>query len=104
MKFGDGPVPEEFVEFTKNPEKYSMIDFPENKRLAKWKSFCGEKKTKTGTPIEASMAEGTLKVFQTFYICETCAKIYWDGGHYHNNCGGKLDFIFDLFPEAENVI
>lgn len=105
LKFGNGPFPDELVEFARDPNKYSSIEFPEHKRLAKWRRFSGEKKTKLGgVNIEANLAEGTLKMFQTFYICDSCAKIYWDGGHYQNNCGGKLDAIFDLFPEAENVI
>lgn len=97
-------VPGELVEFMKNPEKFSEIGFPENKKLSQWKRFNGsEKKTIHGKPIEATMADGTLKVFQTFYICNSCAKVYWDGGHYHNNQGGKLDGMFDLYPEAENL-
>lgn len=89
------------VEFLKRPEEYSRISFPENKRLWNWKRFTNEVKTKYGMKIESKISEGTLKAFQTFYICEKCAKIYWDGGHYANS-EGKLDSIFNLFQEAEN--
>lgn len=104
LKYDNCLVPQELGGFLGEFEKYSLIEFPENKRLWSWRQYSGEKKTKYGTKIEATMADGTLRVFQTFYICERCAKVYWDGGHYHNNCGGKLDFVFDLFPEADNVI
>jgi Mut7-C RNAse domain len=100
-KFENSPVPDELTGFLKEPKKYSVIGFPEGKRLEKWKKFNGEKKTKYGAKLDVNMADTTLRVFQTFYICEKCAKIYWDGGHYLNNCGGKLDFIFNLYPEAD---
>lgn len=96
-------IPQELAGFVKEPENYSKIAFPDNKRLWKWRKYSGEKKTKFGATVEATPADGTLRVFQTFYICEKCAKVYWDGGHYLNNCGGKLDFLFNLFPEAESV-
>jgi Mut7-C RNAse domain len=102
LKYDNDPVPDDLLPFLKEPEKYSKIEFPENKMIEKWQKYAGEKTTRYGTKLEATMADGTLRVFQTFYICERCAKVYWDGGHYHNNCGGKLDFIFDLFPEADN--
>lgn len=101
LKYGSGSVPHEMTEFIENPERYSKIEFPENKRLCKWQRYAGERKTKYGATISSGTAIGTLKSFQTFYICENCAKVYWDGGHYHNSSGGKLDPIFDLFPEAE---
>ena len=102
LKYGKNPVPDELLGFLKEPEKYSSIDVPEHKELWKWQRYDGRKLTHFGAKIEATMADGTLKFFQTFYICEKCAKVYWDGGHYSNNCGGKLDFIFNLFPEADN--
>ncbi|CRL04117.1 CLUMA_CG017229, isoform A [Clunio marinus] len=94
-------IPDELQKFFKDPEQFDRIEFPEFKRLSKWTRYAGQTMTKNKTNIKAMMADGTLRVFQTFYICELCTKIYWDGGHYHNNCGGKLDFIFNLFPEAE---
>lgn len=100
LKYENCPIPDELVGFLSEPEKYLVIKFPDNKRLWKWQNYGGDKQTNFGTTIKATMAIGTLKVFQTFYICESCAKIYWDGGHYHNNCGGKLDGMFNLFPEA----
>lgn len=103
LKCENSSVPNELFCFVKEPEKYSKIEFPKNKRLVKWQKYAGEKMTKYGAKVEPTMADGTLRVFQTFYICEKCAKIYWDGGHYHNSCGGKLDFIFNLFPEAESL-
>ena len=102
LKFENAPIPDDLVVFFQNPEKYSKIEFAPNKKLIKWQNYTGGRKTNYGVNIEASLSEGTLKVFQTFYICERCAKVYWDGGHYHNNCGGKLDFIFNLFPEADD--
>jgi Mut7-C RNAse domain len=102
LKYHNASIPEELVGFFQQPEKYSRIEFGPDKRLWKWQNFSGAKKTNYGANIEATPSDGTLKVFQTFYICERCAKVYWDGGHYHNNCGGKLDFIFDLFPEADD--
>jgi uncharacterized protein with PIN domain len=101
LKYENVPVPENLVVFFQNPEKYSRIA-PE-KNVIKWQNFTGSRKTKFGANIEAMPSEGTLKVFQTFYICERCAKVYWDGGHYQNSCGGKLDSIFDLFPEADET-
>lgn len=102
LKYGPGGgLPQEFNEFVSNPKKYSVIEFSENKRLAKWQRFSGEKKTKYGATINANLPAGSLKAFQTFYICEKCAKVYWDGGHCHKT--GKLESIFDLFPESENV-
>lgn len=103
LKYDKVSVPDELVSFMKEHEMFSQIDFPEHKRLWKWQRYDGRKRTNYGAKIEATMADGTLRVFQTFYICEKCAKIYWDGGHYHNNCGGKLDFIFNLFPEADET-
>lgn len=103
LKFENSPVPNELFGFIKKPKKYSKIEFPENKKLFKWQKFAGEKTTKYGAKIEPNIPDGTLRFFQTFYICEKCAKIYWDGGHYHNSCGGKLDFILNLFPEAESA-
>lgn len=101
LKYAQGNLPQEMNEFVSNPKRYSAIEFAENKRLAKWQRFSGEKKTKYGTNITAGLALGSLKAFQTFYICEKCAKVYWDGGHYQNSSAGKLDSIFDLFPKAE---
>lgn len=100
-KYGKSALPDELTGFLKEPQKYSVIGFPEHKRLEKWKKYNGEKKTKYGAKLDVSMGDGTLKAFQTFYICEKCAKIFWDGGHYNNSCGGKLDFIFNLYPEAD---
>jgi uncharacterized protein with PIN domain len=103
LKYGNAKIPNELATFFQDPEKYSKIEFATDKKLIKWQNFTGNKKTKFGANIEATLSDGTLKVFQTFYICEQCAKVYWDGGHYHNNCGGKLDSIFNLFPEADET-
>lgn len=103
LKYECTSVPNELFSFVKEPEKFSKIEFPENKRLVKWQKYSGEKITKYGARIDSTIADGNLRVFQTFYICEKCAKIYWDGGHYTNNCGRKLELIFNLFPEAESA-
>lgn len=95
------PVPDYLIEFLKKPAEYSRVSFPENKRLWNWQRYNNEVKTKYGAKIDVKLSDGTLKSFQTFYICERCAKVYWDGGHYANS-EGKLDLIFNLFPEAEN--
>lgn len=100
-KYANSPVPEELAGFLAESERYSVIGFPENKRLEKWTKFKGEKKTKCGAKLDVNLADGTLKAFQTFYICEKCAKVYWDGGHYQSSCGGKLKFVFNLYPEAD---
>lgn len=102
LKYEGKSIPEELVGFFQQPEKYSQIEFAVDKKLWSWQNYTGAKKTKYGANIEATPNDGSLKVFQTFYICERCAKVYWDGGHYHNNCGGKLDFVFNLFPEADD--
>lgn len=96
-------VPNELVHFCNNPDKYSKIEFQSAKVFNFWKRYQGEKFTKYGGKIDGSVADGTLRVFQTFYICERCAKLYWDGGHYKNNCGGKFDHLFNLFPQAETA-
>lgn len=104
LKYENCPVPDELERFLKKPEKFTLIEFPEQKRLWKWQNYAGEKKTKSGTAIHAAMVnDGTMREFQTFYICFNCAKIYWDGGHYLNHCGGKFDHVFNLFPEADNA-
>lgn len=102
LKFGNSRVPDELACFLKDVDKFNKIEFPEHKKLWNWTRYSGEKVTKYGKAIEASVADGTLRVFQTFYICEKCAKIYWDGGHYQNN-SGKLDQFFNLYPEAEKA-
>lgn len=102
LKYEGASIPDDFLGFFQQPEKYSRIEFAPDKKLWKWQNFTGAKMTKFGAKIEATPCEETLKAFQTFYICERCAKVYWDGGHYHNSCGGKLEFIFNLFPEADN--
>jgi len=99
----EADVPEELRGFLLEPEKYSFVGFPERKKLWSWTRFEGQQKTKHGVNIQAQMADGTLNHFQTFYICQKCSKVFWDGGHYENSCGGKLDFIFDQFPEAADA-
>lgn len=98
----DKNVPDDLMAFLKEHEKYSGIVLNENKHFWNWQPFKGAKRTSYGGRIESLPPDGTLKAFQTFYICEKCAKVYWDGGHYHQNCGGRLDHIFNLFPEADN--
>jgi uncharacterized protein with PIN domain len=100
LKYLNAPISEEVSCYFKDPEKYLRTEIPEYKQLFSFRNYCtGEEFTKYGVKINATaLSDGTLKNFQTFYICEKCAKIYWDGGHYQNNCGGKFTHIFNLFP------
>lgn len=98
----DDEIPDELKGFVMEAEKYLHVEIPENKSLWSASRYMGQEVTKYDAIIEATkIGYGTLEHFQTFYICQKCAKIYWDGGHYSNTCGGRLDHIFNLFPDAE---
>ncbi|KAG5683881.1 hypothetical protein PVAND_013142 [Polypedilum vanderplanki] len=103
MKYQGCNVPNELLSFFNNPEKYSQIELQNGKVFTSWSRFNGEQVTKYGAKIFPTMNNGTLKVFQTFYICQGCSKIYWDGGHYLNTCGGKFNHLFDLYSLADSI-
>lgn len=98
MKHYRQVVPHELVQFLRNPEMLSHANISEYKSFKSSRRYCeGERETKFGTCINFNMVnDGTLRVFKTFYICEYCSKIYWDGSHY-NNSGGKFEHLFNIF-------
>lgn len=98
MKFCNRQAPNELMPFLRSPEKHSHANISQYKYFKLWRRYCGgERETKFGANINFSMVnDGTLRVFDTFYICEFCSKIYWDGSHY-NNSGGKFEHLFNLF-------
>lgn len=104
MKFKGNNVPNELLVFFNNPERYSNIEIQQGKVFRSWSRFKGEQMTKYGARIIPNMNDGTLRVFSTFYCCQRCAKIYWDGGHYKNSFGGKFNHIFDLYPHVDESI
>lgn len=105
LKYQNVQIPKSLSQFVRQEEEYSKIIIPDTKIIRHWKPFNNEKVTKSGAKIEIDIPEGTLRSYQTFYICNGCAKLYWDGAHssnFRNKNGGKFDFIFDLFPEAND--
>lgn len=102
LKYQNVQLPKCFNQFIRQEEEFSQIQIPDTKAIKVWKPFNYENVTSKGAKIEADIPDGTLRSYQTFYICNCCAKTYWDGAHLRNNCGGKFDFILDLFPEANN--
>lgn len=98
MKHFNRQTPNELMQFLINAEKYSHANISEYKSFKSWRRYReGERETKFGTPINFwTVNDGTLRVFDTFYICEFCSKIYWDGTHYINS-GGKFEHLFNLF-------
>lgn len=97
-KYNNQPKPNDLMMFFGDMEEYSRIYFPEHKAFFSWRRYNMENVTKYGAKISVeSIPDQTLKAFQTFYICESCSKIYYDGGHYQNSCGGKFDHLFDLY-------
>lgn len=103
LKYFNKLLPDELRRFFNDPESYSNANISEYKSFRSWRRFHGQYMTKYGTPIDVSfLGDGTLKMFQTFYICEFCAKIYWDGSHY-NNSGSRFEQLFNLFSIAESI-
>lgn len=99
MKYFNRQPPNELVvPFLTTPEIYSHASISEYKSFKTWRRYCeGERETKFGSRINfSSIGDGTLRVFQTFYICEFCSKVYWDGSHY-NNSGVRFEHLFNLF-------
>lgn len=103
LKYFNKFVPDALRRFFDDPGSFSNADISEYKSFRSWRRFRGQNITKYNTPIDVSfVGDGTLRVFQTFYICEFCAKIYWDGSHY-NNSGGRFEHIFNLYSSAESI-
>lgn len=103
LKYFNKFLPDDLRRFFNDPETYSNADISEYKSFKSWRRFQGQYMTKFGTTIDvSSVGDRTLKVFQTFYICEYCAKIYWDGSHYQNS-GGRYEPLFNLFSIAESI-
>lgn len=102
LKYINQIIPDELRRFFNDPETYSNVAISEYKSFRSWRRFNGYM-TKYGKRINVSfVGDATLRVFQTFYICEFCAKIYWDGSHY-TNLGGRFEEIFNLFSIAESI-
>jgi uncharacterized protein with PIN domain len=98
MKYFNRQAPNELMQFLRKPENYSHANISEYKSFKSWRRYSeGERETKFGSIIDFSaVGDGTMRVFDTFYICEFCSKIYWDGSHY-NSSGGKFEHLFNLF-------
>jgi uncharacterized protein with PIN domain len=102
LKYQGHLVPDALCFILNDHDKYSHVELSEHKCLRTWKRYAGEQKTKYGRKVCAPDNDNTIKAFQTFYICQYCSKVYWDGGHYHN-LGSKFDYLFELFSDVSST-
>lgn len=102
LKYNGVQIPKQLMQFVRQEAEFSTIQIPDSKFIRSWRPLGDhEKTTENGCIIDSSEIHNTtLGCYQTFYVCNGCAKIYWDGAHFRNNCGGKFEGIFNLFPEA----
>jgi uncharacterized protein with PIN domain len=104
MKYINLLIPNEMRKFLSEPDnKHSEAENLECRSFRSFRRFSGQNVTKFGTPIDvSSINDHTLSVFQTFFICEYCAKIYWEGSHYKNT-EGRFKNLFNLYSVADSI-
>lgn len=103
LKYYGVQIPNSLMQFTRREQEFSKIAIPDSKFIRSWRHYDNELATDNGSTIQGGeIHDTTLSSYQTFFICNDCAKIYWDGAHFRNGIGGgKFEGIFNLFPGAE---
>lgn len=102
MKYINLHIPNEMRKFLSEPGVCSKVENFECRNFRSFRRFSGQNVTKFGTPIDfSSINDHSLSVFQTFFICEYCAKIYWEGSHYKNT-EGRFKNLFNLYSAADS--
>jgi uncharacterized protein with PIN domain len=103
IKYSNLFIPEEMRKFLSEPGAYSMSENFECRSFRSCRRYDGENVTKFGTSIDASsIPDHTLNIFHTFFICEYCAKIYWEGSHYKNT-EGRFKHLLNLYSIADSI-